>query len=122
MLTLARSMKIYFSSKPADMRKSFDGLSGLVASTLEADPLSGHLFVFLNHRADRIKMLYWDGDGLALWYKRLEAGTFRVPVIKHGDEKPRIELTAAELAMLLEGIELKNIHRRARYALPANTR
>lgn len=121
MLTLAHSMKIYFSSKPADMRKSFDGLSGLVTSVLETDPLSGHLFVFLNRRADRIKMLYWDGDGLAIWYKRLEKGTFRIPVVKQHGEKPRIELTAAELAMLLEGIELKNIHRLARYSLPTNT-
>ena len=118
MLTLSRATKIYFSLQPADMRKSFDGLSTMVQTILEADPLSGHLFVFINKRADRVKMLYWDGDGLALWYKRLEKGTFRKPMLLRGDHEVRVEMTSAELAMLLEGIELKNIRRRPRYSLP----
>lgn len=82
------------------MRRSFDGLSGMVKSCLGEDPLSGALFVFRNRRRDRLKILYWDGDGYALWYKRLERGTFTLPV----EKASRICLSSAQLAMLLEGI------------------
>ena len=78
MFGLSAAVRVYLAKEPADMRKSYDGLSALVAGVLELDPLSGHLFVFINKRRDRIKILYWDRDGLAIWYKRLEAGTFQV--------------------------------------------
>jgi transposase len=115
MFGLSAAVRVYFAKAPADMRKSFDGLSALVAGALELDPLSGHLFVFLNKRRDRIKILYWDRDGLAVWAKRLESGTFRLPNATAG----RIEMTTAELAALLAGIDLNTARRRHRYARPA---
>ena len=72
MLTLAPQLRIYMHVPPTDMRKSFDGLCGLVRSVFKADPLDGSLFLFVNRRRDRIKAMYWDRDGLAIWYKRQE--------------------------------------------------
>ena len=121
MLTLALPSRIFVCTTPADMRKSFDGLAALVQQHLECDPLSGDLFVFRSKRGDRVKLLYWNDDGYALWYKRLEEGTFpwpvadgtRTPVGAHG-----LTLRPAELAMLLDGIELSNVRRRQRYRRP----
>ena len=76
MFGLSAAVRVYLAKEPADMRKSFDGLAALVAGALELDPLSGHLFVFINKRRDRIEILYWDRDGLAVWAKRLESGTY----------------------------------------------
>jgi len=115
MLNLATRAKIFICTEPTDMRKSFDGLAAMVTGRLAADPLSGHLFVFINKRGDRVKILYWDRDGLALWYKRLESGTFCIPQAK-ADDALRIELSSAQLAMLLEGIEPIATRRRRRYA------
>ena len=108
-------IRIYLCTSPTDMRKGFDTLAVLVRDGLGYDPLSGHLFLFIGCRKDRVKMLYWDSDGYALWYKRLEKGTFRIPVVK--PETSSIELKASELAMLLDGIDLKSIKRRKRFAL-----
>jgi transposase len=113
MLGLSAAVRVYVASAPADMRKSFDGLSALV-SGLDLDPLSGHLFVFINKRRDRIKILYWDTDGLAVWAKRLERGTFRIP----DASADRVEMSAADLAALLAGIDLNSARRRPRYARP----
>ena len=115
MLSLASTLRIFLAIEPTDMRKGFDGLSLLVRDRIAQDPLSGHLFVFRNRRRDRIKILYWDRDGLALWYKRLEKGTFRFPEATDG----RIEVTPAELAAVLEGIDLRHARRQARFSLPA---
>jgi transposase len=101
-------------TEAADMRKSFDGLAALASNRLALDPLSGHLFVFLNKRRDRIKILYWDRDGMAVWAKRLERGTFRLPAATSG----RVEMTTAELAALLAGIDLNTARRRVRYSRP----
>ena len=79
MLTLPPSVRIWCCASPTDLRRGFDGLSGLVRSQLHADPLSGHLFVFFNRKADRLKVLYWDRDGTSIWYNRLECGRFRFP-------------------------------------------
>ena len=79
MLSILADTKIFLSVAPTDMRKGFDGLQGLVLNVLEQDPLSGQLFLFINRRRDKLKILYWDGDGLAIWYRRLEQGTFQVP-------------------------------------------
>jgi transposase len=114
-LSLASTLRIFLAVEPADMRKGFDGLSLLVRDRIAQDPLSGHLFVFRNRRRDRIKVLYWDRDGLALWYKRLEKGTFRFPEATDG----RVEVTPAELAAILEGIDLRHARRQARFSLPA---
>lgn len=113
MISLPATVKIYLSTQPADMRKSFDGLKRLVEEFLQGDPLSGHLFVFRNRRGDRLKILYWDRDGLAIWYKRLEAGTFVFP--QSVDQNSSIEVQAAELAMLLDGVDLASVRRQKRY-------
>ena len=114
MLSLASTLRIFLATAPADMRKGFDGLSQLVRELIDQDPLSGHLFGFRNRRRDRIKILYGDRDGLALWYKRLEKGTFCFPEAKDG----RVEVTPAEIAAILAGIDLRHARRRPRYSLP----
>lgn len=106
-------VRVYLCTLPTDMRKGFDTLALLVRQDLRCDPLSGHLFLFVGRRRDRMKILYWDRDGYALWYKRLEKGTFRMPVAKDG--ATHVELKASELAMLLEGIDLRSIKRRNRF-------
>ena len=111
MLSLALPGRVFLAVAPADMRKSFDGLSGLVRSGLGGDPLSGDLFVFRNKRGDRLKLLYWDRDGLAVWAKRLERGTFQFPVAVGAS----VEVTATQLAMILGGIELRGAKQRPRY-------
>ena len=114
MFGLSSAVRVYLATEPADMRKSFDGLAALAQGVLKLDPLSGHLFVFANRRRDRLKILYWDRDGFAVWAKRLERGTFRIPAAADG----RVEMTAAELAALLAGIDLGTARRRVRYARP----
>jgi transposase len=115
MIGLPPAVRIFLARDPADMRRGFDGLAALTASVLGQDPLSGHLFVFRNRRGDRLKVLYWDRDGLAIWMKRLERGTFRFPPPRDG----RVEVTSAELAAILEGIDLERAPRRPRFALPS---
>ena len=119
LLELDRGMsaRIYYCADPTDMRKGFDSLAALVRDHLGHDPLSGHLFLFVGRSRDRLKILYWDADGFALWYKRLEVGTFRLPVLKAGQAK--VELKASELAMLLEGIDLGSVKRLPRFSLAA---
>lgn len=114
MLSLASNVRILLHTQPTDMRKSFDGLSGIVRSAFDADPLDGSLFLFINRRRDRLKILYWDRDGLALWYKRLEAGTFEV-LACHNDQD-HVEIDATQLAMILSGVSLNSAKRRKRYA------
>jgi transposase len=115
-LSLPSALRIFLATEPADMRQGFDGLSLLVRERIAQDPLSGHLFVFRNKRRDRLKILYWDKDGFALWYKRLEKGTFRFPEAKDG----RVEVTPAEMAAVLEGIDLSRARRFPRFSLPVS--
>src|ERR1700674_1140548 len=107
MLSLPTTVGIWLATKATDLRKSFDTLAELVRRQLQGDPLSGHLFVFRNKRADRIKLLYWDEDGFVIIYKRLEAGTFRFP----SAEADRLEIRAADLQLLLDGIDLSSVKR-----------
>lgn len=113
MLSLPSAVRIFLCLRPTDMRRSFDGLAAMVRQVLGADPLSGHLFVFISRRADRVKILYWDRDGLVLWAKRLEQGTFRPPTA----EGQSLALSAAELALVLGGIELAGATRRKRFRM-----
>ncbi len=108
---------IYLCTAPTDMRKGFDSLAALVREALGQDPLTGHLFLFVGRSRDRLKILYWDKDGFAIWYKRLEEGTFRLPSFKKVGA--RVELKASELAMLLAGIDLTSIRRRKRFVRSA---
>ncbi len=103
MLSLSPNTQIYLATEAVDMRRSFDGLSALVLDVLAQDPLSGHLFVFSNRRGDKIKLLYYDGQGLCSWYKRLERGQFRIPSIQAGS----VELTSPELSLLLDGLDIR---------------
>jgi len=108
LLALAATARIYLYRNPCDMRKSFDGLCGLVRSGMEADPLSGSFFVFLNRRRNLLKCLYWDRDGFALWYKRLEKGCFRLPDQYATDGR----IDRLQLTLLLEGVIAKKVSRR----------
>jgi transposase len=121
MLSLPLPVRIFLCTRNADLRKSFDGLAQMVREFVGADPLSGHLFVFRNKRGDRIKLLYWDTDGLAIWYKRLEKGTFRFPAPADADQG--VEIRAVDLTLILEGIDLDSVKRQSRYRRPqpANT-
>ncbi len=113
MTCLPASVRVYLCASACDMRKSFDGLQALVRQTMELDPFAGHLFVFGNRRRDRVKILYWDRDGFAVWAKRLEQGTYAMPFEDHGER--RREITAQELGALLSGIDLSQAKRRKRY-------
>lgn len=115
MLSLPPSVHIWLSAEPADLRKSFDGLSALVEQWLGGNPLSGHVFVFRNKAADRIKLLVWDEDGYVIYYKRLEQGTFRFP---SAGSQASVAIRAADLLMLLDGVDLTSVRRRQRYRRP----
>ena len=108
---------IYVATTPVDMRKSFDGLAAIVKNGFKKNPLDGTFFVFINRSADRLKILYWDRDGYALWYKRLEAGRFRLPVALTPGGEAVVLVSAAQLAMILEGIEALAIKRQKRFSL-----
>ena len=114
MLTLGLTGRIYLCVEPQDGRKSFDGLAAVVTARLGRDPLSGDLFVFRNRRGDRLKILAWQGDGFALYLRRLEKGTFVFPTT----DAAEVSVTATELAMILGGIDLGSARRRPRYAHP----
>jgi len=110
---LPASVRVYLCLTACDMRRSFDGLHALVTQSMELDPFAGHLFVFGNRRRDRVKILYWDRDGFAVWAKRLEEGTYALPFEESGER--RREITAQELGALLSGIDLSQAKRRKRY-------
>jgi transposase len=114
MLNLSMGVRAFVCTRPTDMRRSFDGLMGMVSEHFGADVLSGHLFLFVNRRRDRLKILYWDNDGFAIWYKRLERGGFQIP----DGAGSEVELDAAQLAMLLQGIDWRRAERRKRYRRP----
>jgi transposase len=114
MLSIPSNATIYMAVEPVDMRKSFDGLTGLVTAVFQQNVFDGHLFLFVNRRRDRLKILWWDQDGLAIWMKRLERGTYETP--PHDQQAKQIRMTAAELSLLLNGIDLSSVKRRPRYA------
>jgi transposase len=116
MLSLAPTLCIWLSAEPADLRKSFDGLAALIRDHLGGDPLSGQLFVFRNRSGDRVKLLLWDEDGYVIYYKRLEVGTFRFPAV--APPAKSVAIRAADLLMLLDGVELSSVRRARRYQRP----
>ena len=117
MLSIPGSLKIFIATGSVDFRKSHDGLAAIAEHVMLENPLSGNLFVFTNKRADRIKLLYWDRDGYALWHKRLEKGTFRLP--KPTENAARMEVSAIDLSMILSGIDLASVKSQKRYRRPA---
>ena len=114
MLSLTAAVKLWFCSTAVDMRLGYDGLFSYVRSHLKADPLSGHLFIFRNKSADRLKVLYWGGHGLCLWCQRLEAGRYHFPDAPAGANA--VELSAGQLQMVLDGIDLSRVRRFKRFS------
>ena len=115
MLPVVNHLRFYLYRQPTDMRKSFDGLCGVVNQAMARNPLSGDVYVFLNRRRDRIKLLVWERGGFWIFYKRLEQGSFQLP--PNGERLDTLELPYAELMMLIEGIDLGSIKRRKRFNL-----
>lgn len=115
MFAISSHVRIYLARDPVDMRKSFHGLTSLTESVLKQDPLSGQLFVFINRRRDRIKVLYWGGTGFCIWYQQLQKGTYQLPKVTAADCEDGIEITASQLSMILDGIDLSSVRQRPRY-------
>lgn len=113
MLSFSSRQRYHLYIGAVDMRKQFDGLAGLVRREFSQELMSGDVFIFVNRRSDRIKLLMWDASGFALYYKRLEAGTFELPLVQAGQSS--VELSWSDLVLLLEGIELSSVKRRKRY-------
>ncbi len=116
MISFGPSQRYYLYREATDMRKSFDGLCGVVRSGLGRDPLSGDVFVFINRRRTHIKLLVWDRSGFVLYYKRLEAGTFEIPA-SPGQGLLRWD----QLVLILEGVSLKSARYRKRYGHPSKS-
>lgn len=121
MLSFPAGVKLYLATGPTDLRKSFNGLSMLVEHEYGLDAMAGHLFVFLNRRKNQVRILFWDRDGFCIVAKKLERGTFRRSK-ECGGGLPHVEINAADLALLLEGIEVKEVRRSRRYKAPQKQR
>ncbi len=119
MIPFSSHFNYYFCREPTDMRKGFDGLSGIVTTQLERDPLSGDVYVFLNRRRDRLKLLVWDDSGFWIFYKRLEQGTFELP--QDLSRSKTIALSHDTLVLILQGIDLVSVKKRRRYKHPQPT-
>jgi transposase len=114
MLTLPASVRIYIAAEAVDLRRGFDGLAAATRSVIGADPMSGHVFVFVNRRRNRVKLLIWDRTGYLLLYKRLERGTFKIPTQPEVGRR-HVEVDAGELGLMLEGLDLRGARRRKRW-------
>jgi len=110
LLHLSASVQYYFYTQPVDMRKGFDSLSGLIAQHMQLNVLNGGIFIFINKKRNQVKLLLWEGDGLSLYYKRLERGTYECPQTNEG-----YQLSATQLQLILQGIQLKSIKMKNRY-------
>jgi transposase len=113
MFSLSSCFQFYLYASPTDMRKSFDGLSGLVQGQLQRNPMSGEVFIFINRRRDRLKLLHWESGGFVLYYKRLESGTLELPTLENN--APSCQLHWSELVMMVEGISIEKTKKRKRY-------
>jgi transposase len=120
MFTLPPALRIYLATTPTDLRKGFDGLSAAVMQIIGEDPTSGHLFVFRNRRSDQIRILFWDRTGYCSYAKRLAQGRFYLPITASPNAR-HAEVDAAELGLLLEGIDLSDAQRRKRFRLVQRT-
>ena len=121
MLSLPPSVRIFVAREPADMRKSFDGLSALATAQRREDPLSGHLFVFCNRAQDRLKILWWDRSGFVVLAKRLERGRFHF-VERAASAGTSFELRSGELLLIMEGLDLAGAQQRARFGTQETAR
>lgn len=121
MILLPRAVRVYFATEPVNLRKSFDGLSNEVRAVLKQDPLSGHVFVFLNRRKNQVKLLVWTRGGFTIVHKRLERGTFTFPA-RVTSEASSVAIDVHELSMLLEGIDVARARTSSRWEPPAHAR
>lgn len=117
MLSLPANVNLYLANRPIDGRKQFNGLAAVVQAEFGLSPMSGDLFIFLNRRANLVRMLFWERNGFCLVSKRLERGTFK-RVRQAADQLGHVELDVADLSMLLEGIEAKHVRRMTRWRPP----
>ena len=117
MLSLALPVEIYLCTQPTDLRRGFDRLAQAALEHAGREVTSGGLYMFVNRRRDRVKLLYWDGDGLCQWYKRLEAGRFQLPAVP--PESSSVALSATQLSLILSGVDLRSVRQRKRYRQPA---
>jgi transposase len=113
----APNVRVFLAREPVDMRKQFHGLLSLAEEVIKQDPQSGHLFVFINRRRDRIKVLYWERTGYCIWYKQLQRGGYELPTVNN--ESASIELTMSQLSLILDGIELGSAKQRLRFESPS---
>lgn len=113
MLHLSAAVQYYLYSDITDMRKGFDSLCGIVSSQMKLDALSGAIFIFINRRRNQVKLLLWEGDGLSLYHKRLEQGTYELP--SQSNESSNTNLTWQQLQFILQGVALQKIQYRSRY-------
>jgi transposase len=117
MIALPAQIRVFVYRLPTDMRKSFHGLVALTESAVKQDPLSGSLFVFFNRQRDRIKILYWGQTGFCIWYQQLQKGTYQLPAAKSLEEQETMEVTRAQLSLILDGIDLASARQRMRFQL-----
>ena len=114
MLGFSSNVHYYICTRPVDIRNSFDGLAGIVRNFMQKNPISGGVFIFINKRRSHIKLLYWDGDGFALYYKRLEKGVYPYRTIV---QEPSEEMTREEVIMLLEGLSYQDMKKGKRFKI-----
>ena len=117
MIALSPQIRVFLYRRPTDMRKSFHGLIALTEAELKQDPLSGSLFVFVNRRRDRIKILYWGETGFCIWYQQLQQGTYQLPRHESLEEQETLEVTRSQLSLILDGIDLTSARQRRRFQL-----
>ena len=115
MLALSKAHRYFLHHPFTDMRNGFDGLSGIVRNEFLQNPLGGDVFIFINHRRSHIRLLQWQGDGFAIFYKRLEKGTYEIPAVC--ENSAHIEISFQQLLLMLEGIALLSVKKRVRYQL-----
>ena len=120
MVSLSSGSRYYLWREPVDMRKSFDGLHGLVTGRMGRDALSGEVFIFMNRRRDQVKMLVWDRSGFVIYYKRLERGRFELPAAAGGEQVRGQVLPWSDLLLILEGVSLRSVRWRKRYTRPCS--
>ena len=117
MIALPPQIRVFLYRRPTDMRKTFNGLIALTESALKQDPLSGSFFAFVNRRRDRMKILYWGQTGFCIWYQQLQRGTYQLPCQDVLDEQHTLEVSRAQLSLILDGIDLASARQRLRFEL-----
>lgn len=117
MIAMPPQIRVFLYRKPTDMRKSFHGLVALTEAQMKQDPLSGSLYVFVNRKRDRIKILYWGQTGYCIWYQQLQKGTYQLPTSQSLENDDTLEVSRSQLSLILDGIDLASARQRPRFEL-----